>query len=105
MTKTTKYMSKISRNVIFSKSTNPTPRNTPDGEGGGIGVLLIALTRSKYSYSTPLLKGVTQDSRGMSFNKLLYIRIFVPEGNGCQDYDCFCPVAIARAGSQHSARA
>ena len=45
------------------------------GWGGGIGVLLIALlianALTQPPYSTPLLKGVTQGSRGMSFNKLL----------------------------------
>ena len=73
-----KYMSKKSRNVIFSKSKNPTPRITQDWGGvwwGGIGVLLIALlianALTQPPYSTPLLKGVTQGSRGMSFNKLL----------------------------------
>ena len=41
--------------------------------GGGYDYvpLLKALTHSKCSYSTLLLKGVTQGSRGMSFNKLL----------------------------------
>ena len=77
MTKTTKYMSKTSRNVIFSKSKNPTPRITQDwGGGGSIGVLLIALlianALTQPPYSTPLLKGVTQGLRGMSLNKLLY---------------------------------
>ena len=78
MTKSTKYMSKISRNAIFSKSKNPTPRITQDwgGVGGGIGVLLIALlianALTQPPYSTPVLKGVTQGSRGMSFDKRLY---------------------------------
>ena len=68
-------MSKISRNVIFSKSKNPTPRITQDW-GGGIGVLLIALTHSKLSYSYPLLMAVTHRSHGTSFNKLLYLAFF-----------------------------
>ena len=65
-----------SRNVIFSESKNHAKRR-----GGGIGVkggvlfqLLKALTHSKWSYLTLVLKGVTQGSQRMSFNKLLYFK-------------------------------
>ena len=56
----------------FLEIKNPTPRITQDWGGwGGIGVLLIALlianALTRPPYSTPLLKGVTQGSRGISF--------------------------------------
>ena len=74
ITKTTKHMSTISRNFIFSKSKNPTPRITQDwGRGRGIGVLLIALTHTKCSYSYPWLIAVAHRSVGTSFNKLWWI--------------------------------
>ena len=60
----------------FLEIKKTTPRITQDWGGvGGIGVLFIALlianALTQPPYSTPLLKGVTQGSRGMSFNKLL----------------------------------
>ena len=61
MTKTTKRMSKKSRNVIFSKSKIPTPRITQDwGGGGGHWGITHSPTHSKCSYSTPLLNPPTQ---------------------------------------------
>ena len=57
-----RYMSKKSRNVIFSKSEIPTPRITQDWGGGGIGVLLIALlianALTQLSTQPPYSRGV-----------------------------------------------
>ena len=62
------------RNFLETKKSNA-KNHTGLGWEGGIGVLLIALlianALTQPPYSTPLLKGVTQGSRGMSFNKLL----------------------------------
>ena len=72
ITRTNKYMSNKSRNIMSSKSKNPTPIITQHGgrgivalEGVGWGIgggydyvpLLKAHTHSKCSYSSPLLKG------------------------------------------------
>ena len=56
------------RHVLEIK--NPTSRTTQDW-GGGIGLLLIALTHNKLSYSYPLLMAVAHRFHGNSFNKLL----------------------------------
>ena len=70
--------------MSFSRNGKKTPSDAGMGVGQGhwgkgeglsfrySRPLLKALTHSKWSYSTLLLKGVTQSSRGMSFNKLLY---------------------------------
>ena len=82
MTKSTKYMSKKIQERHFLEIKKSNAKNHTGLGWGGIGVLLMALlianALTQPPYSTPLLKGVTQGSRGMSFNKLLYPVLYIP---------------------------
>ena len=73
----TEYVEKILHVKIVHErhflEINKSKAKNHTGLGWGIGVLLIAVTHSKLSYSYPLLMAVTHRSHGTSFNKLLYI--------------------------------
>ena len=96
-TETTKYMSINSRNIIFSKSTNPTTRTSQIFFWE-----LIALTHSKCSDSYLWLIAVTHRSVGTSFTKLLYIELATWDQNSKLRPEASLPKGFRRGGGARS---